>query len=224
VLGPDASAASTAGIGSGEGYGEPPRSRRRGRPAGAPGSREVVLQAARVAFAERSFEQVTVRDIGKRAGVDAAMVNHWFGGKHGLFTAAAELSVNAEDVAHQLVSGPRGQVGERLLRTFLAVGEEHPLQMAILIRNMHSSEFAERELRGLLENVMVRPVINAFAVDEPRVRIALCGSQLIGLAVARFAAGVSALAQLSSDDLVAVIGPTIQRYLEDAVRSSGSRQ
>ena len=50
------------------------------RPAGE-NTRAALLAAARVEFTERGFDGATVRAIAQRAGVDAAMVNHWFGGK-----------------------------------------------------------------------------------------------------------------------------------------------
>lgn len=148
------------------------------------------------------------------------MVNHWFGGKDGLFAAAAELPVRADDVVPHVVLGPRQQVGGRLLRTFLAIADRHPAQLAILVRNMHSNELAEQALRSLVDDTVLWPVIVALDADEPCLRTALCSVQLIGLAVARFATRPNGIVELEVDDLVAAMAPTLQRYLIGAVRST----
>jgi pyridoxal/pyridoxine/pyridoxamine kinase len=108
-----------------------------------------------------------------------------------------------------------------MLRAFLAIGDRYPAQMAILVRNMHNHELAEQVLHSLVEDVVLRPVVVALGVDESRLRTALCSVQLIGLAVARFATRPNSLIQLGVGDLVAAMAPTLQRYLDGAVRSTG---
>ena len=68
--------------------------RRRGRRPGGADTRAALLEAARAEFAERGYEGATVRVIAERAGVDPAMVNHWFGGKEALFTAALDMPLD----------------------------------------------------------------------------------------------------------------------------------
>ncbi len=74
--------------------GAEPARRRRGRRPGGADTRDALLTAARTEFAERGFDGATVRVIADRAGVDPAMVNHWFGGKEALFTAALDLPID----------------------------------------------------------------------------------------------------------------------------------
>src|ERR1700759_1320075 len=69
--------------------------RRRGRRPGGANTRAQLLDAARAEFAERGYEGATVRAIADRAGVDPAMVNHFFGGKDGLFPASLDLPRDA---------------------------------------------------------------------------------------------------------------------------------
>ncbi len=68
-----------------------PRGGHSGRRPGSGGSREDILAAARAAFGERGYDGATMRDIAARAGVDPALVHHFFGSKQQLFTAAMEL-------------------------------------------------------------------------------------------------------------------------------------
>src|SRR5690242_6545797 len=94
--------------------------RRRGRrPAGAD-TRSELIAAARVEFAERGYEGATVRRIAQRAGVDAAMVNHWFGGKDALFTAAIDIPLDPRQLREQVLPGDPDHLGERIVGTFLS--------------------------------------------------------------------------------------------------------
>src|SRR5262245_670386 len=62
----------------------PERPRRRDAAA----SRKALLDAARALFGERGYDRTTLRDIGDRAGVDAALVARYYGNKAGLYLAA----------------------------------------------------------------------------------------------------------------------------------------
>lgn len=48
-------------------------------------TRQSLLNAALECFSERSFEQVSTREIARRANVDAAMIRYYFDSKAGLF-------------------------------------------------------------------------------------------------------------------------------------------
>ena len=50
-----------------------------------------VLDAARATFAELGFTGASIRKIASTAGVDAALVHHYFGSKEKLFLATVEV-------------------------------------------------------------------------------------------------------------------------------------
>ena len=60
-------------------------------------SRERLLAAASILFAERGFAGTTTRDIAERAGVDAALIVRHFGSKVGLYLAS--LQAGDDDAA-----------------------------------------------------------------------------------------------------------------------------
>ena len=125
----------------------PPR--RRGRRPGGADTRGALLVAARAVFAERGFEGATVRLIAERAGVDPAMVNHWFGGKEALFTASLDLPVDPAVLIAEVVPGDPEELGERIVGRFLSIwdhtGGGRPL--AALIRSVASHETAASMMR-----------------------------------------------------------------------------
>src|SRR3954469_11836092 len=99
-----------------------PTSRRRGRRPAGQDTRTALIEAARAVFAESGYDGATVRAIATRAGVDAAMVNHWFGGKEGLFAQAVlKLPFDPLELLKRLLDGAVEDAGERIVRTFVTV-------------------------------------------------------------------------------------------------------
>lgn len=100
--------------------------RRRGRPRGteSAGTRDRILATAREEFSERGYEKTSVRGIAKAAGVDPALVHHYFGTKEQVFEAAVEVAfAPAMDAPETIAEGPLDAVGERLTRFVLGVWE-----------------------------------------------------------------------------------------------------
>jgi AcrR family transcriptional regulator len=92
-------------------------------------TREKLLDAAELQFAERGFHGVTVRQITRSADVDPALVTYYFGGKRELFDAV--LMRRAEELneirIHELEAclrnaGPEGPSVEAVIEAFT-----HPL-------------------------------------------------------------------------------------------------
>jgi len=189
--------------------------KRRGRRPGGQDTREALLGAAREVFAEHGYDAATVRAIAARAGVDAAMVNHWFGGKDGLFTAAVQLPVNPAEFLPRALDGSREEVGARLVRAFLEAWDSAGGGgLAATLRSVASHDSATRMLREFVSAVVLGRVVEAVGVvDRAHLRASLCGSQLIGLGVMRYVVGLEPLASADRDALSAVVGPTIQHYL-----------
>jgi AcrR family transcriptional regulator len=167
-----------------------------------------------VEFTERGFDGATVRTIAQRAGMDPAMVNHWFGGKDGLFVAALQLPVNPEDIIRRVLDGDPGQTAERVLRTFLAVWDANAGgALTALVRSVASHEAAARMMREFVSRVVFGRIISAVAPDQPELRTALCGTQMTGLAMVRYVIRLEPLASAHPDTVVAAIAPNLQRYL-----------
>lgn len=186
----------------------------RGRRPGAPDTRAEVLAAARTSFAEKGFRGTTIRAVAASAGVDPALVHHYFGSKDDLFLAALEMPVDPRALlAPVMAQGPDG-AGERLLRTFLSVWDDPDIQVQLLavVRSV-LTEDGGRLLKDGFIPVVVGPVLAQLVRDRPDVRVPLVASQVVGLIVTRYLLALPPMAEMPAEDVVARIGPVLQHYL-----------
>ena len=186
----------------------------RGRRPGAPDTRAAILASARASFAEKGFAGTTIRAVAADAGVDAALVHHYFGTKDDLFVAALELPVDPrEAIAPALVGGPDG-AGERLLRVFLGIWDDpaNTHVFVALARTLLDPSAGHLLREGFLP-VVLHPVGRTLGLDRPDLRMSLVASQMIGIVLGRYVLALEPLASLPADVVVAAYAPTIQRYL-----------
>lgn len=203
----------------------PSGSGRTGRPSGSPPNRESILAAAREQFAKRGYDNATIRGIAAAAGVDPALVHHYFGSKDRLFAAAIELPVAPRDLVSRVLSGHPDGLAERLLRRFFEVwgSGETAAGSALtgLLRSAASQEAAARTAREFFTREILEPIAETLDAPQPRLRAGLVYSQLIGLAMARFVIPVEAIAGVEPETLVACYAPTLQRYLAGPLPGDG---
>ena len=175
-----------------------------------------MLAAARAAFGERGFDGATIRGIATAAGVDPALVHHYFGSKDQLFLAAIEAPADPAELLPELLAGGPDRLGEGVVRLLLSVWDG-PMQSAALalVRSAVGNEWGAKLLREFLVTQVLRRVVGTLELppQEAEVRGALVASQLIGLVMGRYVLRIEPLASASPDWLVATIGPTVQRYL-----------
>jgi len=202
------------------GYVTTEETKRRGRrPAGAD-TKTALVEAARAVFTEQGYEGATVRAIARRAGVDPAMVNHWFGGKDGLFAKAVlQLPIDPAQIVADVTAGDVDSVGDRVVRRFLTVWDSTGGgQFAALIRSVAGHEMAVTGLRELFVNGVFGPITRYAGGDgDPMLRATLVASQLIGLGMVRYVAGFDPLATADINTVAAAVGPTMQRYLTGTI-------
>ncbi len=186
---------------------------RTGRRPGGTDTREAILSAARKAFARGGFDGATVRGIAGDAGVDPALVHHFFGTKQALFVAAMEFPVDVGAILPALLARGVDGLGERLVRLLLSVWESERSPFIALIRGAVSHEESAALLREFISRELLGRVAAAAEADRPELRATLIGSQLIGLAMARYIIRIEPLASADAATVVAAVAPTVQRYL-----------
>lgn len=185
-----------------------------GRRPGSPDTRAAILASARSLFAERGFSGTSVRAVAASAGVDPALVHHYYGTKDDLFLASLQLGVDPRELLAQVVAeGPDG-AAERLLPVFLSVWDDAELRKPLLafVRGVFDPSGA-RLLRDGFLRVVILPIGQALGIDEPERRMPLVASQMVGLIMMRYVLELEPLASMPADRVVATFAPTLQRYL-----------
>ena len=193
------------------------------RPLGSPDARQAVLAAARELFAELGFERTTMRAVAARAGVDPALIYHYFGDKDGLLFAALQPPTDDATVFAGLAD-EADRAGEELVRRLISLWEDRPEvreQMAAILRTGLSHDRASRLLRDILSSFILAALGDVLAGDRRELRAALIGSQIGGLMLARYILKVPGASAASPEDLVQAVGPTVQRYLTGDIGPAG---
>ena len=189
-----------------------------GRRPGTPDTRAEILEAARLVFAERGFDRATIRTIAAEAGVDPAMIHHYFGTKDQLFTASIDRPAAVTDrVLHLLAQDPQ-DLGRHLAETFFSVWENEQPRTALLgiLRSaMGGEDQAVVAFRQFLTSVLVAQLAPKIRGDGARLRALLMASQLVGVAMTRYVMRLEPIATAPISEVIDLVAPRLQSYLED---------
>ena len=186
--------------------------RRRGRRPSGQDTRAALLSAALEVFGEQGFAGATVRAIAHRAGVDAAMVNHWFGSKRGLFLAAIQVPFDPQQLVEHAISGDPNTVAERIVRTFVTAWDKHPNRFKAVVQSVTTHDAVAGTIRDLVIGTVVRRTTELLNLDHVEWRASLCASQLLGLGLTRYVMRLEPMASANVETVVAAVAPTLQRY------------
>ncbi|GAA1022642.1 TetR family transcriptional regulator [Acrocarpospora pleiomorpha] len=188
--------------------------RRPGRRPGVSDTRGQILTAARAIFAEKGFDKATIRGIARAAGVDPALVHHYFDTKEGVFVAAMRLPFDPAVLVPILVTGPREEVGERLVRFILTITADPKAREPVLalLRSAVTNDQVVAMIREFMVEALLGRVADALGI--PLLRMEAAFSQMFGLVMARHIVQMEPMASADPEELVALVGPTIQRYVD----------
>ncbi|MFI6338863.1 TetR/AcrR family transcriptional regulator [Streptomyces sp. NPDC050535] len=175
-------------------------------------SRALILRAAREELSEHGFGGSTVRGIAHRAEVNTSLVHYYFDSRDGVLTAALReagrlvVSAPGDDTA----PGGPDRTGEELLRRELPLWESEEWRSAILalIRSSVTHEDAGQHLAEAVRRLFPD-------ASGPCPHTIMIGAQLIGLMVVRHITPVEPLASADMDDLIALLAPVAQHFLDD---------
>jgi AcrR family transcriptional regulator len=187
--------------------------RRPGRRPGPTETRAAILAAARDLFAEKGYDGASLRGIARAAGVDPALLHHFFGSKEGVFVAAMRFPLDPGELVPQIADVPRGRLGESLARLLLGVWDdpERRAPLVAMLRSAMTNERVAASVREFLSAELFGPVMAAHGV--PALRLDAAAAQLLGLMVLRHVLRLEPLASADTEDLVALVGPVLQGYL-----------
>ncbi|UIX31844.1 TetR/AcrR family transcriptional regulator [Streptomyces sp. GQFP] len=195
--------------------------RGRGRPsrtdsADAPAARDRILTAAREEFSERGYDKTSVRGIAKAAGVDSALVHHYFGTKEQVFEASIEVAVGPLlSAPGSIAEGPLDGVGERLARFFFGVWENPATRKALLaiVRSAVNNEAAAGVFRRLISTQLLRRVAAQLDLPDAELRAELAAAQLVGIVMLRYVIKIEPLASANPEQIIERVAPAIQAHL-----------
>lgn len=196
---------------------------RAGRRPGQTETREDILAAARGLFAERGYAAASMRAIAAAAGVNPALLHHFFGTKRELFLAAMNIPVDPERVLLSVADGPADELGDRLVRAFLAIWRDEQVRQRFLalIRSVVADEQTAAMMRGFITEIVLRPLGERLGV--PPARLAAAVSQMFGIGITRFVVGLPPMADASEDEIAELVAPVLQYYLDgDGAPAPGS--
>jgi AcrR family transcriptional regulator len=193
--------------------------RRLGRRPGAPETQSEIVDAARGLFATHGYAGTSIRAVATAAGVDPALVHHYFGTKEGLFRAALEVPVDVDSLLNRVLTGERDAAPVRLAETFLDVWdspETGPAMLAFLRRVLADATATDLVRQFAVATVMKRAAAGLLADVEPadaQARVSMVFSQLLGVVVARRVLRIEPLAGMAREELVQRVSDAVATHL-----------
>lgn len=191
---------------------------RRGRRPAGDDTRASIVEVARSSFAAKGYDRASLRGIAREAGVDPALVHHYFkGGKAELFAETLAVPINPAALVDRIIAGDPARLGWRVIETFLAVWDapERRESLVALIRSSMTSDDSARMLREYLGREIFGRIASAGNAPDPQRRGELAASQVVGMAVMRYVVKLPVLAAASDEQIIADLGPVLQHYLVD---------
>lgn len=188
---------------------------RKGRRPGSPDTHGEILEAASRQFASRGYDGATIRGVAAAAGVDPALILHYFGSKEQLFVATLHVPVNPAAILRGVLDEAEpGHMGERLVSTMLGVWDAtaHRNPLIAVLRSVAGEGPVSDTVRQFIERSIIAAFAERLPGPEPQLRAVLIGSQVAGLLLARYVVRLEPLASADRDRLAAIYGPTIERY------------
>lgn len=173
-------------------------------------TKAAILAAARQRFAADGYEKATIRAVAADAGIDPAMVMRYFGNKEGLFASAAEFDLRLPDLSRV----PRERLGETVIRHFLQRWQADDV-LQVLLRTGVTNDAAAARVREVFA-IQLAPTMGRLAKDRAASRATLVASQVLGMALCRYILKFPPAVDMSDEEVIEWLAPTLQRYLTDS--------
>lgn len=149
------------------------------------------------------------------AGVDSALVHHYFGTKEQLFAAAVRIPIDPLDIIGPLRDVPVEELGYRLPSMLLPLWDsEIGAGFIAALRSVLAGSEASL-FRSFIQEIIAVEI--GARVDNPAgsgtIRIQFVASQLVGVVMARYILKLEPFASLPADRVAHAIAPNLQHYL-----------
>ncbi|MED5812698.1 TetR family transcriptional regulator [Mycolicibacterium sp. 050232] len=190
----------------------PPRGRRPGQP----GTREELVATARRMFAQSGYDKTSLRDIASAAGVDPALIRHYFGSKAELFRATVGWPFDPEQFSGRIFGDETNGLAERLTRAFFELWEQPETRAPLLaiLRGAATHEESAVLVRQFIEQRLYPQIATALTGSDAELRVDLAMGQLLGIAYLRHILRIEPIASQPTDELIARAVPAVRAHLE----------
>ncbi len=199
----------------------PMSSKRPGRRPGTSSARNDILASARKLFSLNGIDKTSIRAIASDAGVDPALVHHYFGTKLDLFREVVQLPVDPSVVLQPLRDVPVDELGVTIPRLIIALWDSELGANMLAVFRSALTGADDGLVRVFFREVLVN--IIAERVDSPPgsgvLRAEFAITQMAGILVGRYIMAIEPLASLTAEQIALTVGPNIQRYLTGALPS-----
>lgn len=195
-----------------------------GRRPGAPDTRAEILEAARAVFGANGYARATIRAIAAEAGVDPAMIHHFFGTKEELFVATVDLPASFLDMVRQRFDDPAEGTGQALASFFFTAWENEQTRdslLGILRAAMGGEDRAVEAFREFLTTALIDQIVPRIEGEHARLRALLMASQLVGIAITRYVVRLEPIASADVEDIIALVAPRVQSYVDGTNMRAG---
>ncbi len=168
-----------------------------------------ILGAARERFAADWLRPHDHPGHRRRRGHRPSMVMRYFGNKEKLFAAAADFDLHLPDLSDV----PPDQIGATLAAHFVERWEADEALM-VLLRTAVTNEDVAGRMREIFAS-QLGPLAVRLTGDPATAarRAGLVATQMLGLALCRYVLRLPPVVEMTHQDVVAWLGPTLQRYL-----------
>jgi AcrR family transcriptional regulator len=190
-----------------------------GRRPGNADTRGEIVEAAKRVFAAKGYDGASLRAVAREAGVDPALVHHYFHGKASLFVAAMALPFDPAQVAgHALEASPDGTLGAGIVTGFLTMwdkAEGSGSSFASCVAAMATSASVADAMREFVAERVWKGKPAMIDESEAKTirRRTLVSSQLMGLALTRYILRMAPISTASPAEIGRWAGPTLDAYL-----------
>ncbi len=187
-----------------------------GRRPGNADTRGEIIEAATRVFAANGYDGTSLRAVAREAGVDPALVHHYFDGKASLFVAAMALPFDPRQVKEH-ASSPEHS-GARAIESFLTMwdqaegsGSSFASCMAAMAASTNVADAMREFISERVWSTVPRNEGESEAVAKRRT--AMVSSQLMGLAFTRYLLQVPPMSTATPRQIGRWVGPTLDRYM-----------